>query len=152
MTLPELGGLLALAGCLVITSHLWSRRAPRSDLPTDRAWWLYLRLPGEARPREHPLKRLPVVVGRDGGADVPIELATLSRQHARLEGRCGRFFVRDLGSANGTWVRGRRLRGGAVEIVPGEEVVLAGEVGLTLVAAAGAAADGSEPWATVRLG
>lgn len=51
-----------------------------------------------------------VVVGRDATCDVPLDNIGISRQHARIE-KHGDFYVLcDLGSENGTYVRGRRVR------------------------------------------
>jgi pimeloyl-ACP methyl ester carboxylesterase len=58
---------------------------------------------------EIPLDRDGVTIGRDLDADVPLPFIEASRRHARIEWRRGRLVVRDLGSANGTWLGGRRL-------------------------------------------
>jgi pSer/pThr/pTyr-binding forkhead associated (FHA) protein len=36
--------------------------------------------------------------------------STVSRTHAELRHKAGRWFIRDLGSKNGTWLNGRRVR------------------------------------------
>lgn len=134
--------LAALAGG-VLAAVAWRRGRTRADrgLPGDRSWWLYVQLPGSARPKEYALKSLPVLIGRDPHLDISLPLASVSRTHARLEGRRGRFFIRDLGSTNGVSVGGIELRRGAMEIRPGQEVLLAGEVRLTLVGAEGPAGE-----------
>ncbi len=48
-------------------------------------------------------------VGRAPGNDLRINLATVSSDHAVLEIRDGNLHVRDLGSTNGTRVKGRRI-------------------------------------------
>lgn len=48
-------------------------------------------------------------VGRAEGNDLRIDLSTVSGDHAILEVRDGGLFVRDLGSTNGTRVRGRKV-------------------------------------------
>ncbi len=53
----------------------------------------------------------PVVVGRGAGVEVDLEHASLSRRHAVLH-IADTLEVEDLGSANGTRVRGRSLRAG----------------------------------------
>jgi pSer/pThr/pTyr-binding forkhead associated (FHA) protein len=55
--------------------------------------------------------------------------ATVSRHHARLELREGRWFLVDLGSSNGTVVNGRRVRD--AEVRAGDRVRLGG-AGFTL--------------------
>ncbi len=62
---------------------------------------------------EHDLFR----IGRDDPSDLPLRDAAVSREHATIEFDGRRWFVTDLGSANGTFVNGRRivrrrLRGG----------------------------------------
>ena len=49
------------------------------------------------------------VLGRDRDADVVIDATTVSRRHARLTVGGGGTQVEDLGSRNGTWVRGERI-------------------------------------------
>jgi len=61
-----------------------------------------------------PLIALPesgeLVLGRDpGGAGVKIADRRCSRRHAAVYKRAGEWYVKDLGSKNGTWVNGRRI-------------------------------------------
>lgn len=49
------------------------------------------------------------VVGRDVDCDVPLESRSVSRRHAILENTPKGWIVRDLGSANGTFVGGARV-------------------------------------------
>ena len=44
-----------------------------------------------------------------GEADVRVELDGISRMHARLTAAGEELIVEDLGSANGTWLNGRRV-------------------------------------------
>ena len=50
------------------------------------------------------------VFGRDATCDVPLDDPTVSRRHAALRQRGGELFVADLGSQNGTFVNGERIR------------------------------------------
>jgi DNA-binding NtrC family response regulator len=66
-----------------------------------------------------------VVLGRGAGVDVPLDEPRASRRHARLRVGDAGFEIEDLGSANGTRVRGRRLEAKrAVPIVPGEAIAI----------------------------
>ena len=66
-----------------------------------------------------------LVLGRGDDCAVPIGDASVSRQHAELLVAHGVFRMRDLGSRNGIFVRGRRLEASeSVEIGPGEAVDL----------------------------
>ena len=49
------------------------------------------------------------VIGRHPECDIVLDVAAISRQHAVISRRDGRFYVEDLGSRNGTYVNGRRL-------------------------------------------
>ncbi len=51
-----------------------------------------------------------VLVGRIPGNDLVLRAGNVSRQHARFTYRDARLIVSDLGSANGTYVNGRRIR------------------------------------------
>ncbi len=64
-----------------------------------------------------PLDADVLTVGRDEEADIRVDEALVSRHHARIERRSGRYFVLDLGSTNRTRVNGaavseRELRHG----------------------------------------
>lgn len=60
------------------------------------------------------------VLGRDGGCDITIAGTHLSRRHAELNLRGNRLFVRDLGSANGTFLNGRQIT--EAEVRSGDEL------------------------------
>jgi adenylate cyclase len=49
------------------------------------------------------------VIGRSRECDIPIMCATVSGRHCQLELRDGHWWVRDLGSKNGTAVNGTKL-------------------------------------------
>lgn len=48
-------------------------------------------------------------IGRDPANDLVLQEGSLSREHARIECRAGRWFIEDRGSRNGTSVNGERL-------------------------------------------
>ncbi len=49
-------------------------------------------------------------VGRDPACDVVLALPSVSRRHARIFFEGGHFWIKDLDSANGTQVNGRKLK------------------------------------------
>jgi DNA-binding winged helix-turn-helix (wHTH) protein len=49
------------------------------------------------------------IVGRDPAANVPLQFPGVSRRHARVVVAAGVATISDLGSKNGTWVRGQRI-------------------------------------------
>ena len=60
---------------------------------------------------EHELKEA-VTIGRDPGNDITLPSAAVSREHAVVTLRDGRWFVEDRGSFNGTFLNGTRLQPG----------------------------------------
>lgn len=60
-------------------------------------------------PREHAIEG-PTLVGSASGAALVVADRSVSRLHAELEPSPGGLRVRDLGSLNGTWAGGFRLR------------------------------------------
>jgi hypothetical protein len=63
-----------------------------------------------------------IVLGRAPSCGLRFADDTVSREHAELVLDAGHWFLRDLGSCNGTWVNGRRVFD--AEVVPGDEVRL----------------------------
>ena len=77
----------------------------------------------------------PTVVGRAYPADVVVADLSLSRRHARLTWDGSRLHVEDLGSTNGTRVRGEKIT--EAHLSPGETVMLGAVTASVNVAAAG---------------
>ena len=76
---------------------------------------------GEWSDREHRLGASETSVGSGRENDLVIEHTTVSRKHAVLRYLNDRYTVTDLGSTNGTFVNGRRIKG-SVRIGPGDEI------------------------------
>jgi hypothetical protein len=53
-----------------------------------------------------------VTIGRDAGNDVTFPVPTVSREHAAVMFREGRWYVEDRGSFNGTFLNGTRVQPG----------------------------------------
>ncbi|MFY8149687.1 MAG: transglycosylase domain-containing protein [Prochlorococcaceae cyanobacterium] len=70
---------------------------------------LDLRIPAE-EPRRVALSADALRLGRDPSLEIVIDHAAVSREHARLERRGGRWVLRDTGSTNGLWWRGQRVQ------------------------------------------
>lgn len=64
---------------------------------------------------EVPLVAEAVTLGRHAENDVDLDYPNVSRRHARVERRGDEFTLRDLGSANGTWVNGARVESRALQ-------------------------------------
>ena len=63
-----------------------------------------------------------VLIGRQADCDIPIPAEEVSRHHARAKPTADGLMVEDLGSANGTWVNGKRVQSGLLR--PGDELRL----------------------------
>ena len=90
---------------------------------------------GDSAGAEFVITREESVIGRwdaDNGVFPDIDLdsidqeAKVSRRHARILQREGKFFVEDLGSTNGTYInRGRRLLPGTPQqLADGDEIIV----------------------------
>jgi DNA-binding winged helix-turn-helix (wHTH) protein len=84
----------------------------------ERPLWTALRLG-----REIPLREGAHLIGRGEECALRCDSVRVSRRHARLSVEGDRVSIEDLGSRNGTWLRGRKLEGPA-EIMPGDVVVI----------------------------
>ncbi len=79
-----------------------------------------------------------VVFGRSSDVSFPIEDTRISRRHAAVRKAGGDVFVKDLGSRNGTKVRGEVLRGEEKLVAAGDTVSLGpAEIFVAAVTAAG---------------
>ena len=79
----------------------------------------YVELPGGRRVELLDGLRL----GRDPHSDLPLDDTSVSRDHAQITGRPGRWLLHDLHSRNGTWINERRLAaGGAHPLHHGDRI------------------------------
>lgn len=85
-------------------------------------------------PRRVILDPLPFTIGRVETADLQIDSARVSREHAQIALEEGRFVILDRGSTNGTYVNGQPIE--RAELADGDTVVVA-DFELTFIAAAG---------------
>ncbi len=70
---------------------------------------------------EYPLDKPLLTVGSHRSNDIVVDDTTVSRNHARIERRLGRFTLTDLDSTNGTTVNGKRIHA-ATLLKPGDEI------------------------------
>ena len=73
--------------------------------------------------RKVPLHGEGYRIGRDPGMEICIDNGAVSRQHALLQRRGRHWLLQDLGSTNGLWWRGRRVR--ELELQDGDRISLA---------------------------
>ena len=76
------------------------------------------------------LDRPSIRIGRGSGSDLVLQDNQSSRQHAEISRQGDQFYIRDLGSTNGTQVNGKRI-GDWQRLADGDQVVL-GDVPLTV--------------------
>jgi len=105
--LPAAGGPLRRAGRAVRSALAPAAAAPQAPSVLLQAAGL----------REGRL-----VLGRSPDCELVFEDDTVSRRHAALRCREGRWYLADLGSSNGTWVEGRRVFD--AEVFAGDEIWL----------------------------
>jgi len=93
--------------------------------------------------RRESFERTEINVGRVQGNDLMLPKGNVSKRHARLLFRDGRFIVTDLKSTNGTYVNGRKIT--QATIVREGDKIYVGDFVLRIEATAGEAkADGSK--------
>lgn len=90
----------------------------------DRMPTLRIHLPGSDRATTVQIAKEAFTIGRSREADVRLPLTTVSKTHAVVERKGGRFFFRDAGSRNGVYLNGFRLDRGAIE--DGDELGIGG--------------------------
>lgn len=90
----------------------------------------------EGRPiRSHVFADLPLRIGRASGSEIILADPLVSREHAVIERQRRSVVIRDLGSRNGTYVRGDRVKRAEIE---GGEPIRIGRFVLVLEGAPGA--------------
>lgn len=82
---------------------------------------------GSGAGTEYPLEKTEIYLGRDLSNDVVINDAEVSRRHARLVLTGNTYAMEDLGSTNGTFLRGTRLSA-PVLLNPGELITIGEKV------------------------
>jgi len=65
------------------------------------------------------------LIGRSSECDVVLPKRQVSRQHAEIERSDGSYILHDLGSKNGTYVNGQRVRGEPYRLKDGDEIQIA---------------------------
>jgi len=76
---------------------------------------------GSSPQREYPLGQPTIAIGSHPSNDLVLDDTTVSRRHASITCTAGGFELADLGSTNGTFVNGGRLRK-PTALKPGDEI------------------------------
>jgi pSer/pThr/pTyr-binding forkhead associated (FHA) protein len=99
-------------------------QSSRTNIARSQAFG-YLRFePGAANMAELTIKKDKVLIGRATGCDVVLTEKKASRKHLEIRREGLSFYLKDLGSANGTIVNEKKVD--SVELVPGD-VIKVGE-------------------------
>lgn len=86
-------------------------------------------LSGVGAGTEYPLEKTELQLGRDLSNDIVINDPEVSRRHAHLLLEGDGYILEDLGSTNGTFIRGQRLAAPVV-LRPGETITIGEKVTL----------------------
>jgi len=99
---PKALGAVEAGHTMVLDREALLRERPRAPKATVQV------REGEER-RELPLGPEPLAIGRDPQNDIVVDDRRVSRKHAEIRLRLGRYTLYDLQSTNGTFVNGRRV-------------------------------------------
>lgn len=90
--------------------------------PDESLFALHIHSPtGNQQRSEFPMRE--ITIGRSSESDLILRRNDISRRHARILMRDGRFILLDLKSENGTYVNGRRI--GSPQVVkPGDCIAI----------------------------
>jgi len=72
--------------------------------------------------RELPLDKASTLIGRDEGAKLRIPVPAVSRRHCEVVASLAQVSIKDLGSSNGTYVNGRKVR--EATLAPGDLITV----------------------------
>lgn len=90
---------------------------------------------GEPEGQRWIVDRERMVIGRGSDCDIVLPERPVSRHHAVIERDGGNFYLRDLGSKNGTYVNGHEVRDRPYLLRDGDEIQIALRVKLGFVGA-----------------
>jgi len=92
-------------------------------MPVARLRPATLILDDEGAQRHFPLDKDVITIGRSESCDIVVPRSTVSRLHARIELQHDRYLLVDAGSANGTFVNGKRIDQ-PIQLSTGDEIWL----------------------------
>src|SRR5215510_9638107 len=91
---------------------------------------------GKYQGGEYPLPaEKEIVIGRGGELDIVLVEDMVSRKHAKITTQAGKIVIQDLGSTNGTFVNGEKIK--RVRLKEGDRILIGTSI-IKLVAVDGA--------------
>lgn len=93
-----------------------------------------LRIVGQGKERTEEFGKSTIFIGRSQENDLVLPVPSVSKRHARLLIKDGRYVLMDLGSTNGTFVNGKQINGPVV--VRPNDIIGVGEYELSLLPSA----------------
>lgn len=86
-------------------------RLRQSTVAGGDVWFLSGALEPRDTLKHLPIDEAPFTIGRKAGSSLKLQFNTVSGKHATLSIQEGKLFLTDLGSTNGTYVNGERIKG-----------------------------------------
>ncbi|MCX7958439.1 MAG: ATPase, T2SS/T4P/T4SS family, partial [Deltaproteobacteria bacterium] len=93
-----------------------------------------LKITGQGSEKIQEFNKSTVFIGRSQENDLILPVPSVSKRHARLLIKDGRYVIMDLGSTNGTFVNGKQINGPVV--VKPNDIISLGEYELVIVSSA----------------
>lgn len=131
----RIGSLEVLAALAVFGGIVWRVRPPEPARPMPTALAVDLTVHeapargGERTLRVRVANGSAAAIGRSGEAAVWLVDPETSRAHAELSLQRGVLYLADMGSSNGTFLNGKQLSAGAIEVLAGDVI----DVGTTRI-------------------
>lgn len=95
----------------------------KTDSPAEAALWALRFISGKYQGGEFPLRpNREIIIGRSSDLDMVLVEDMVSRKHAKIATDAHRVSIEDLGSTNGTFVNGEKIR--QVELKDGDRILI----------------------------
>ncbi len=93
-----------------------------------------LKISGQGSERIQEFNKSTIFIGRSQENDLVLPVPSVSKRHARLLIKDGRYVIMDLGSTNGTFINGKQINGPVV--VRPNDIINIGEYEIVLISSA----------------
>src|SRR6187200_592773 len=93
------------------------------DSGQEGAQWALRFISGKYQGGEFPLRMdREIIIGRSSDLDMVLVEDMVSRKHAKIETKGGQVIIQDLGSTNGTFVNGEKIK--KVRLKEGDRILV----------------------------